>query len=565
MSTKILFSYILVLFIYPKSGFCVVNESELLFRKLVEINDRNIPNLISTQNTDPRSRFYGCSFDADSLVSPVSTAGFIQSLVCSYVSPASAYYKSPDVLKKLELAGEGLLRMQHDDGTIDLLSTNFHSTPDLGFTIYPIAASYSILLKNKELNFGKLPELLKNYMLNAGKALTVGGVHTPNHRWAICGALAWINSFFPNPAYKNRIDQWLAEKIDMDPDGQYNERSTAVYTPVTNRSLLEIAKRMGYTQLYETVRKNLDLTFYFVHSNGELVTESSNRQDKYQIVNMAGYFLAYHTMALLDNDSRYAGMAQYILQNVSPGQLDYMLPYFIDNQNLTKEYTATSPLPDNYHKFFRYSDIVRIRRGNTDLSVINKNPAFFTFFKGNAALEAIRLSSAFFGKGQFQSDSIKKQGDSYVLSAYLEGPYYQPLSADKIPAVGEAWGAVPRSTREKSEIQKLRTTITITESGGKARIKIVADGPENLPVSVEFAFRRGGKLTNVTPKKGIDNAYLARNGHYIEYQKETEKIKIGPALATHNWTQLRGALPKLQADCVYFTGYAPCVFEFTVE
>lgn len=44
-----------------------------------------------------------------------------------------------------------------------------------------------------------------------------------------------------------------------------------------------------------------------------------------------------------------------------------------------------------------------------------------------------------------------------------------------------------------------------------------------------------------------------------------DTIKIGPGVSDDKWTQLRGALPKLQADCLYFTKYAPCEFEFTME
>ena len=116
--------------------------------------------------------------------------------------------------------------------------------------------------------------------------------------------------------YKARVEQWLAEKIDIDPDGQYHERSTAVYTPVTNRSLLDIAEKMKIDYLYDVVRKNLDLTFYLVHSNGEIVTESSNRQDKYNQNNMSAYYLAYNYMALRDKDSRYSGMVSYIQRTV---------------------------------------------------------------------------------------------------------------------------------------------------------------------------------------------------------------------------------------------------------
>jgi hypothetical protein len=114
-------------------------------------------------------------------------------------------------------------------------------------------------------------------------------------------------------------------------------------------------------------------------------------------------------------------------------------------------------------------------------------------------------------------------------------------------------------------VQTLNTKIYITETDGKAKIKVVVDGPKNLPVALELAFRPGGKLSNATPRQGIENAFLAKNGEYATYTKGNDTIKIGPGVITHKWTQLRGALPKLQADCLYFTGYGPCEFEFTIE
>ena len=540
------------------------NKKELL-SELVRLNDNGIPGALKNQWIVKDNIYYGAVFDGDSVVSPMGTAQFIQNLMCSYVSPDSKYYKSKEILQRMTLAAGGLLNLQHEDGTIDLISTNFHSTPDLGFTVYPLALAWSIMLKNDKLNYGEIPSLLKQYLLNAGKALSVGGVHTPNHRWVISGALAYINSFFPDPAYKARVEQWLAEKVDIDPDGQYNERSTSVYTPTTNRSLIEMAKRMDHPDLFALIRKNLDMTFYYIHANGEIVTESSNRQDKYQVSNMAVYYLAYNYMALHDKDSRYSGMIGYIENTVPVSDLLYMLPYFLEDASSMQDLPAPAANPTTYHKDFRYSDMVRIRKDKTDMSVITNNTTFFTFFKLEAALEAVRLSSSFFGKGQFQSQKLEQDGDTYILSSTLEGPYYQPLSKEKIPAVGEAWGKVPRTERTQSEVQTLKTKIYVTESNGKAKIKISMDGPKNLPVTLELGFRSGGKLTNVDPKPGISNAFLIRNGEYATYQNGHEIIKIGPGICKHKWTQLRGALPKLQADCLYFTNYAPCEFEFTIE
>jgi hypothetical protein len=540
------------------------SRAELL-RKLVAVNDQNIPGALKRQSEMKDLDYFGAVFDADSVVSPIGTAQLIQTLMCAYVSPESRYFESAETLRRMEMAAKALLDLQHEDGTIDLLTTNFHSTPDLGFTIFPLGLSYSIMLKHRDQNFGELPDRLKQYLLKAGEALSRGGIHTPNHRWVVCAALAWVNSFFPDEKYTRRVEQWLAEKIDIDPDGQYNERSTAVYTPVTNRSLIDVARKMKVDHLYDVVRKNLDLTFYLVHSNGEIATETSNRQDKYLQRNMSGYYLAYNHMALLDGDGRYSGMVRYIEESVPASHLVYMLPLFLEDSTLLRPLPASKPLPTNYHRHFKFSDMVRIRQGLVDMTVITGNPTFFTFFKGDAALEAVRLSSAFFGKGQFQSQKMVKEDDTYILSSVLEGPYYQPLSPDKIPADGDAWSKVPRTERVQSEVQKLTTKVEITPEGTKATLRISVDGPQNLPVTLELAFRRGGKFDNAVPKQGVPGAWIAKDGEYAVYRLGNDAIRVGPGVQTHRWTQLRGALPKLEADCLYFTLYAPGEFEFTIE
>lgn len=557
--------HLFAIVVSPEAHATVPLSKKELLAQLIKVNDENITTILNRQVSEKSSIYYGVVYDNDSIMSPIGTAGLIQTLICGYISRDSKFYQSKELLQRMILAGNALLRLQHPDGTIDLLSTNFHSTPDLGFTVYPLATTYSIILQNKQLNYGELPSQIKQYLLNAGKALATGGIHTPNHRWVVCRALAWINTFFPNPIYKNRVDQWLAERIDIDLDGQYNERSTAVYTPITNGSLLDIAKKMKYDYLYDAVRKNLNLTFYLIHSNGEIVTETSNRQDKYINSNMSAYYLAYNYMAILDKSSQYSGMVNYIQETVKVDQLGYMLPRFLEDASLLADLPTPSPIPTSYHKYFEHSDVVRIREGNVDMSIIRNNPTFFTYFKGNAVLEGMRLSSAFFGKGQFESNQIEKVGDSYILTSTAHGPYYQPLSKSQIPDSAETWSNVPRTDRDQSEIQTLYTKVSITPKNGKVTIKVSVDGPKNLPVTLEFGFRQEGSLKNVTAKKGIKNAFLINSGEFATYQKGDDKIRIGPGVASHKWTQLRGALPKLQADCVYFTNYAPCEFEFTIE
>jgi hypothetical protein len=180
-------------------------------------------------------------------------------------------------------------------------------------------------------------------------------------------------------------------------------------------------------------------------------------------------------------------------------------------------------------------------------------------------LEGARLSSAFFGKGQFESTQLEKNGDTYILTYVVNAPYYQPLAKGEIPDSAETWSNVPRIERDQSEIQTCVTKVFITPKDGKVTIKVSVDGPKNLPVTLELGFRQEGTLQNVTAKKGIKNAFLINNGEFATYQKGDDKIRIGPGVITHKWTQLRGALPKLQADCLYFTNYAPCEFDFSIE
>ena len=129
-------------------------------------------------------------------------------------------------------------------------------------------------------------------MNKAGEILAIGGIHTPNHRWVVCSALARLNSFFPNRKYIRRIHQWLREKIDIDSDGQYSERSVGVYSPTVNNMLLTIGILLDRGDLLECVKRNLDMTLYYIQPGGKLLTKVSRRQDSDQTLYVSKYYLA---------------------------------------------------------------------------------------------------------------------------------------------------------------------------------------------------------------------------------------------------------------------------------
>jgi len=538
-------------------------DTDKLIQNFVASNDTSIENLLARQEKDTKHPGHGGITNGYGIHNSQNTSGFLQRLSCGFVSESSRFYQSKSLLEPMLHASEYLLRVQHPDGTIDLHTTNFHSTPDVAFTVEPVSLAYTLLNTYAPATTEAIQTNLQSYLENGGKALSVGGVHTPNHRWVVCMALARVNHLFPDPAYEGRVNEWLREKIDIDEDGQYTEQSTLVYSPIVDKALITVARLMNKPELLEPVRKNLEMSLYYLHANGEGVTEGSGRQDKYQKGTMIRYYYPYRYMALYDRNPRFAAMVQ-LLEEQDTNRLNHNLAYFLESSNLRNPLPEVGSLPTDYQKVFTGSDLVRIRRGEWDATILAKNPVFFTFFNGEAALEGIRLASAFFGKGQFEGESLEQDGDEFVIRQWLEGPYYQPFTEDGDLTTDGDWEKMPRDERPQSEIQKLLTEVRIREAGQGFQVDISVLGTDRVPVAIELAFRQGGTLENVQAVANTEDAYLLEDG-FGTFQSGKQKIRFGPGRTEHTWTQLRGALDKLAAQSVYLTGFTPFEHQLTIK
>ena len=547
-------------------------EDQALARILIEKNDQRISQILSDQLLEPDSPFVG-GFPNPQLICFVGSAAWnLCYLAAGWVSPDSRYFQSAHLEERMNLAIDFLRRMQHDDGTIDLVSTNFHSPPDTGFTVEPIALALGIVRRHQ---LGRLTHFQKaavEFLTSAGQALARGGIHTPNHRWVVCMALARIHQLLPDDRHVKRIDQWLAEGIDIDADGQYAERSTSVYTPLVNRCLLTVAKLLDRPELYDPVRRNLEMTRFLVRPNGEIVTEMSRRQDQSRRSLVDGYHYAYDFMARMDSNGDFSAMVDWIEKLVGKENLHRRWLYRLEENSGVAPLPPARPLPTNYERHFPHSDIVRIRRGNVDASIVANNSTLFALHRGAAVLQSLRLASAFFGKGQFQASTLDvparsseeagQRAGGYRLTQQLTGPYVQPLAADLLPGDGD-WSKMPLARRAQSEVQQLTTQITIREAAGRFKIHFVSLGTARVPWAIELGFRAGGELSGVTPIDGIDDAYLVgEQGGSYRVGDDVIRFSSGPV--QHRWTELRGALPKLDAQCVYLTGYTPLDFELTI-
>lgn len=537
-------------------------DVDTLVADLVRLHDDRVRSWLARQERRP-GRWLGCLMDDYGLPSPGGTAQMLAGLVAAAVSPSSAFHHDSALAEAATLAGAGLLRAQHDDGTIDLLATNFHSPPDTAFALEPVTAARTILHRHPWAPLAPLQAALDAFMRRAGEALLSGGVHTPNHRWVAAAALARLQALTPDPRYLARIDQWLAETIDIDPDGQYTERSTTVYSPIVDRALYTVATWLDRPALLAPVRRNLEMTLYYVHPDGEVATEASRRQDRYQRGSMARYYVSYRAMALHDGDGRFAAMARRIEATARP-QIAGDVTAFLEAPDLQRPLPPDAPLPTDYVKVFAYSKLARIRRGAVSATVLADNSTLLSLRHGQAALEAVRLATAFFGKGQFVGDALEVvDGHGFRLRQHLEGPYFQPLTAAQV-AGGDHVRMTPNGTlssdsralRAQSNVQFLDTRIDVSERNGVVTLAIDIAGTADVPVALELGFRHGGTLEGVEPVTGVPDAHLLRMGTG-RYRVGSDTIAFGPGRADHTWTQVRGALPKWDGQSVYLTGLTP--------
>ena len=548
------------------------------YRKIVLANNRSVAKLLDElkpEITEVRRRL---GYD-------------LANLAAAFCEPTSAYYQKEALLPYMTKIGRFLVKAQHPDGTLDL--GNLASPPDTAFILEPLCAAGVILNSNPSAALNEATALLKEFIVKAGEALRLGGVHTPNHRWVVSAALAKINALYPNPAYVKRINEWLSEGIYCDKDGNFLERSMN-YSAVIDRSLLTIGRLLPMPALYEPVRKNLNLVYYHCEPNGELVTIDSRRQDQFAPISILNFYHDYYYLAIVDNNPEFAAIARFIetLDGFDSRVLNDLLVYFLEDPLYKKPLPAPRSPSVDFEKFFTETNLVRIRQNNTTTTIFGgtdfpiiiasgraNSPNFFAFRKGVAILKYLRFSTDFFNTGYFHSQGIRQVKDAYVLHQKIEAPYYQPLpdtlkKADgnythSQSTDGRFWNKMDFEHRPQSNINTLETTIRITEKDGSDTLVFSVTGTEGVHVVIEFCFKEGGTLTGVKKADGPSSNYLLENG-MGQYQSGSDSIRFGPGIARHKkLTGLEGELYsshfgtlRTEGLHVYCTGITP--FEHTI-
>ncbi len=513
----------------------------------------------------------------------------VAALAAAYCAPQSAYYRSEKLIPLMERAARAFVDAQHPDGTLD--AGNLASPPDTGFVVEALAAALEVLRRMDDPALAQIKTTLSKFLLVAAEALVTGGVHTPNHRWVICSALARIHSLFPDSKYVNRIDDWLGEGIYQDADGQFEERSTGIYSRVTDNAFVTMARLLNRPELLVPVRRNLEMTLHYLHPDGEVETVASRRQDQTMALSIANYYLQYRYMAIRDNNPSFGAVVRLIQAMPGEGYVEGANPviYFIEEPLLQKSLPVGGAIPSDYSRVFSNSGVARIRRGDISATVyggsdwplgvasgLASNPTFFTFRKGKAVLQSVRMGGQFFSQGAFRSEGLAAEGNRFILHQSFDVPYYQPLPKNFRNPRGDYaltpardfrfWSKLDFPHRQMSNIQTLDQKVTVIENHAAFELHFDITGHDRVPFLVELAFRPGGELKGALqelPARDGGKAYLLKEG-FGRYQVGDDAIEFGPGLAEHQFLNLsgpsyvaHGAVLKAAGILVYITGFTP--------
>ncbi|AXP81500.1 hypothetical protein CJ739_2427 [Mariniflexile rhizosphaerae] len=514
---------------------------------------------------------------------PLATA--IATMSASISHSESVYYKSKRVAERLNQALDVLVKNQYHDGTLDA-GGNRQSPPDTAFVLEYICEAAKVLHLYKQKELEGLRGKMKTFIVNAGEAMVTGGVHTPNHRWVISAALASINALYPDARYIRRIDEWLAEGIYLNADGHYLERS-GVYSAVIDKAFITMARLLNKPELLDKVHANLITYYYYTETNGDLVTVDSRRQDQFMNIDVSKFYLQYRYMAIRTNNSIFAHMVHVIegLPSFTTDILSHALVHFMANRELQKQIPLDANVENDFEKFFAVSDLARIRRGKTSVTLFggndkpvivisgrSSNPNFLMYRKGDAILKYMRLSTSFFRMGYFSSDGLVKEGNKYIFKETKEANYYQPLAEEyrredadyKLSRSqdGRFWNKMDFDSRTKSNVKTQISVIEITENNGKLSMDFKVDGPPHVEVTIEMCFKEGSLLSGA--QKDENGNYFLTSG-LGELSLGSDIIEFGPGKVEHNkiknldseeYTYHQGSL-RTNGVHVYLTGYTP--------
>lgn len=496
----------------------------------------------------------------------------LTSALAVYFHKDSCFYKDEQLYAAVNLALDFIERTQREDGSFDYPSCNFKSAADTSFCFKRLIAAYRLLVKYGNSSDEAITVLKEKYLTIMHKALDAireGGFHTPNHRWGIAAALLQGSNLFAEEegfaaGLKARADQYLAEGIDGDEDGEYAERSTGNYNAVVNNAMMAMYQETGDEAFLGYVERNLSMMLTYMDPDDTIFTQNSTRQDQGKLEYADKYFYQYLYMCSREHCPAFDGAAHKIIKdNMERGDLAPDCLHIVMNHDEMMGYHFKEyGFLEEYRKFFRHAGVLRVRKPSYTYTVLNGKSAFL-YFKSQGTMLCVKIGESCCDIRNFIPQTIEELPDGCRLEAEAESWYYLPFKEKQDTS---DWWKMDQTKREKLISSRLKATLEIREKDQGLELHLKAEGLDRLPLRLEICIPAGVTLEH--PAFALEAAagegMILKDG-YLEVHDGSVTMEIGPGFGEHSFKgHYSGEEINSAGYTVYANGYTPLEKHFSL-
>lgn len=547
---------------------------------LIRSEEHRVDEMLFLQIKDKNDLCYGLM--RGDVIEAKPTIYMMATALALYFNSRSRYYKSEKLMEALQLAADGVARVQRKSGYIDYPCCNFFSAPDTSFCYKRLNDGYRLMKKYQDVADTTI--LQKKYlaiMRMAAEAIRDGGFHTPNHRWGICAALMQAAKLFADDTEfaKSLMDRtvlYLQEGIDGNSEGEYAERSTGNYNAVVNNAMMAMYQCSKDVKYLGYVERNLNMMMYYIEPNDMVFTQNSTRQDQGKEIFMDKYLYQYLYLLAYDGTdgfikltpeehARFDGAAHQIIKGCAetgrqaPNCLHLLMIY-----DKTLDYTFENcGFLKTYHKLFKEAGVLRVKKENYSYTVM-KNRSAFLYFNVNGLEAFLKIGESYCEIRNFVPDEMDVQEGKTVLSHTARGWYYLPWKEKQNTS---DWWQMDHKKRDLMITSDLHTQVVITELADGLEISVDTDGLERLPLRMELCVPSQTTLENDHfCMETVAGKSMVLSDDYVTMTKGLTSIEFGPGACEHHFKgHYSGEEVNADGYTIYCNTYTPTKRVYTLK
>lgn len=547
---------------------------------LIRSEEHRVDEMLFLQIKDKNDLCYGLM--RGDVIEAKPTIYMMATALALYLNSRSRYYKSEKLMEALQLAADGVARVQRKSGYIDYPCCNFFSAPDTSFCYKRLNDGYRLMKKYQDVADTTI--LQKKYlaiMRMAAEAIRDGGFHTPNHRWGICAALMQAAKLFADDTEfaKSLMDRtvlYLQEGIDGNSEGEYAERSTGNYNAVVNNAMMAMYQCSKDVKYLGYVERNLNMMMYYIEPNDMVFTQNSTRQDQGKEIFMDKYLYQYMYLIAYDGTdgfikltpeehARFDGAAHQIIKGCAetgrqaPNCLHLLMIY-----DKTLDYTFENcGFLKTYHKLFKEAGVLRVKKENYSYTVM-KNRSAFLYFNVNGLEAFLKIGESYCEIRNFVPDEMDVQEGKTVLSHTARGWYYLPWKEKQNTS---DWWQMDHKKRDLMITSDLHTQVVIAELADGLEISVDTDGLERLPLRMELCVPSQTTLENDHfCMETVAGKSMVLSDDYVTMTKGLTSIEFGPGACEHHFKgHYSGEEVNADGYTIYCNTYTPTKRVYTLK